>query len=74
MGPYRTPSPPPEPADEPDRGDDRMIYAVLLVVGLIRVLLAVGEGEAFHAEATIAGLLAAAGMLGLIRTRRGPRG
>jgi hypothetical protein len=65
MGPYRTPSPPPPP--EVDRGDDRMIYGVLLAIGLIRVVLAIVEGEAFHAEATLAGLLAAAGLIGLLR-------
>jgi len=66
MGPYRTPSPPPH--GEPDRGDDRMLYAVLLALGLVRVLLALVGGEPFHAEATIAGLVAAAGLVGLIRT------
>lgn len=71
MGPYRTSSPPdPVRPAEPDRGDERLIYGMLLAVGLVRVLLALADGEAFHAEATIAGLLAAAGLLGLIRTRR----
>jgi len=67
MGPYRTAAPPDPPRRAHDGGDDRTIYVMLLVVGLIRVVIAVADGEDFHAEATIAGLLLAAGVIGLLR-------
>ncbi len=73
MGPYRTPSPPEPPRWETERGDDVMIYLMLVVVGLIRVAIAVADGEEFHAEATIAGLALAAGVIGLLRVWRRPR-
>ena len=70
MSPYRTPPPAPRPPSQNDRGDDRVIAAVMAAVGAIPVVIAIVGGYAFGAEATIGLVLLVLGIAGLIRGDR----
>ena len=63
MGPYRTPPPPPAPPP----GDDWLVYGLLVVLGAVRVAIALFAGQDFGAEATVALIVMTLGAVGLLR-------
>ncbi len=48
-------------------GEERVLYILLTVVGLIPIAIAWGSSARFGAQATIGGLMLVAGLLGLVR-------
>ena len=72
MHPYRTPPP---PRDDDDRessppAEERVLAWALVVVGGLRVAIAVARSESFGAEATIAAILLVLGLVFVLRPRR----
>lgn len=64
MHPYRTSSSDEPPARRPAaRWDDRVLAALMIAVGGIRVGVAVGTDESFGAEPSIAAVMLALGVL-----------
>lgn len=72
MSPYRTP---PEPRNDDDTGedslrfDDRVLAGLLLVIGGIRVALAVLDHEVIGAESTLALIAVVFGLVLLVWRR-----
>ena len=70
MSPYRTPFSPSrdqELADGPPR-DDLVLAVLLLVIGGLRVTIAIADHEVFETEATVALLMVAFAIGMLVRT------
>jgi len=62
----------PEPAHRAGRGEEAVLYGLLVVVGLIPVLVALATGAKFGGEPTIGMMMVGAGLWGLwgLRPRR----
>jgi hypothetical protein len=71
MHPYRTPDPRPPPGlrHGSSRSDDRILGALLAVLGGGRVAIAFATGEDFGGEATIAAILLVLGVAMLVLAR-----
>ena len=65
MHPYRDP---PDPATR-DCPEDRIIYGLAAVLGLVRVAIGFARGEWAGTELTIAAILVVFGIWGLVRMR-----
>jgi len=70
MHPYREP-PEPEPREPAieDR-EDRVLYGLLVMIGVIPVVLALASGGGFDVQATLGLVMAALGLAGLATSRR----
>jgi hypothetical protein len=64
----------PEPGDGADRGEEAILYSLLVFIGLIPILIALAIGAKFGAEPTIGILMVGSGLWGLwgLRRRRHP--
>ena len=59
---------------QPSRtSEEPILYGLLLAIGLVPVAIAWATGGGYGAEATIGGLMAAGGALGLVQQARLPR-
>jgi hypothetical protein len=68
MTPYRTPGGPREEARPAPSGEDEpFLWWLAIVLGGIRVAIAIATGEDWGGEASIAGLFLGAGLVGLLR-------
>jgi hypothetical protein len=70
IGPYRTPAKPRDDAeafDESRPRDDRVLAALFLVIGGVRVTIALVGAEVFGAEATIALVMVAWAIVMFVR-------
>jgi hypothetical protein len=54
--------------------EEPILYGLLLAIGLVPVAIAWAAGGGYGAEATIGGLMATGGALGLVQQARLPRG
>ncbi|HEU4732735.1 MAG TPA: hypothetical protein VFT22_32790 [Kofleriaceae bacterium] len=61
FGPYRTP-PAPQRADRPRPQDELVLGWALVILGGMRVVVAIATGETWGTEATIAALMVPAGV------------
>jgi hypothetical protein len=70
MSPYRHPADPVVPRDDrAPRGDDVVLGSLLAAIGGMRVVIAVATDETWGAEASIAAILLALGVV-LVLARR----
>jgi len=53
--------------------EETVLYGLLLAIGLVPVAIAWAAGGGFGAEATVGGLMATGGLVGLVRRARFPR-
>lgn len=67
MHPYRED---PEPGDGTDRGEEAILYSLLVSIGLIPILIALATRANFGAEPTIGILMVGSGLGGLWGLRR----
>ena len=71
MGPYRTPPEPPQiDEDLPPPNDDSVLGALLLLIGAVRITVAIAQSEVFGAGATTALFMIAMGAGLLVRSLR----
>lgn len=59
----------PEPGHGADRGEEAVLYGLLVLIGLIPILIALATGAKFGAEPSIGILMVGSGLWGLWRLR-----